>query len=307
MLGVLCALAATTGGSSVRVGVHGGYQGGRELFGLDFDWAGGRGASRLEYPADVPLVGATVGWHPGKFAFVVSAETNLGSPSNKMVDQDWWDPPAGGPRYPIGETYSEIDLRYVGLDAAVRHVVVGHRLLDASLVGGLRFEWNDQSVLGAKGWIRRDDGSVSAGSIPREIEAIHYRSRYTAPFLGARIDLRPGADVEVGLEGRVLHAWSNHLDDHVLRHKTSTADMRAFGALAALDLSIGLDVLFENPFRVGVRGEALWLARENGNLHQVFYGDDPGTKADETGSVYDTPFWYSYLRVRGAAYAEVRF
>ena len=279
-----------------------GYQFGREVFGILFEVPNVSGESRLEYPADVFLIGTALQLRWSRLMVGLTLQTNVGHPARLMTDRDWLT--VDGVKEMWGNTHSRTELREWLLDGGVGLRVLGQDASVLYALAGLRVESNDYRVLGATGWLRRPDGSIDAGSLQGDF-LISYQSRYVSPYVGARFESRIYGPLAIALEARLLHGFSSHDDDHRMRGKRLHADVRAFAWLGAIEAAV--DVAQKpGELRFGLRSEIV-SSSGVGVLHQQFYADDPGAKGDQTGLAFDDTFTISYLRVRTTAFAETSF
>lgn len=279
-----------------------GISGGTETYELSARNLGFAIGSKLTYPVDLPLAGgrATLSW--GAFALALSFHTGLGQPSGKMVDSDF----AGSSEF--SHTESRVTAKLWSAELAgrmrVAELAQSPGVLPLSLVVGFRHASNVWDVYGASGWQGLVGPRVSV-SIPDSVHALHYTSRYEIPFFGARLDGHLGDSLVLSGEARLLSAWSQHEDDHLLRAKRGTASTQAFG----WSLSGEIAWAVTGPLFLGAYGEVQML---NGSdmLKQRFYGDDPGTTQSIEGpgtDVPDTIFSYRSDRWMALGFVGVAF
>jgi len=268
--------------------------------------------STLTYPLDAVLLGVSASYRFERLTVVGMLRTNVTDPSGKMRDRDWITEPGEGlARTEFSFTESKTALRVIVAEYAVRVRAVdlaSNKRASISGVAGFRFDSSSFEAWGAKGWQLKNDFTPVYGAIPESVLGLTYTTRYYMPFLGVRFDANIADIFSLGFEARGLSAWSTHDDDHVLRHKTGEANMHAFGYAFSLEPSIDIGKTGWGEAFLGLAGEVSVLEQSNGTLHQHFYGDDPGTKQNETGLDFSTVggFAYQSLRYRILATLELR-
>lgn len=278
-----------------------GVSGGTETYELSARNIGFAVGSKLTYPVDVPLVGGRATASYGAFAVALSFHTGLGQPSGKMIDSDY----VGTTEFSHTESRVTAKLWSAELAGRVRvaELAAAPGVLPLSLVLGFRHGSNVWDVHGASGWQGLTQ-RVSV-SIPDSVHALHYTSRYEIAFFGARLDGHLGESVSVSSEARLLSAWSQHEDDHLLRRKRGTASVHAFG----WSLSGEIAWTVAGPLFLGAFGEVQMLSGSD-LLKQRFYADDPGTPDSVEGpgtSIPDTIFSYRSDRWMALGFVGVAF
>ena len=278
-----------------------GISGGTETYELSARNIGFAVGSKLTYPVDVPLAGGRATASYGAFAVALSFHTGLGQPSGTMVDSDY----VGTTEFSHTESRVTAKLWSAELAGRMRVAELAETAgaLPLSLVLGFRHAANAWDVHGASGWqglTRR----VSV-SIPDGVHALHYTSTYEIAFFGARLDGHLGESVRLSSEARLLSAWSQHEDDHLIRAKRGTASVHALG----WSLSGEIAWTLAGPLFLGAYGEVQMLSGSD-LLKQRFYADDPGTPDSVEGpgtSIPDTLFSYRSDRWMALGFVGVAF
>ena len=252
-----------------------GYQGGTEVYELTAAISTLSVRSTLTYPVGALLVGGRATASYGMVELTGMLHVSATDPAGKMLDQDF----INSIELSHTESRTEAKMLVAELSAHVRlrERPPAHGDPAFSLVGGFRHATNAFDVYGASGWQAADGGTQVAVSLPDDLHGVHYESRYEIPFVGARVDALAGELVSLSLEARILSAWSHHVDDHVFRHKTGTADMQSFGGLLAGEAAWAVAA----PLYLGAHAEAQILHGSGGTLKQRFYADDPSSSKVE--------------------------
>jgi len=279
-----------------------GISGGTETYELSARNIGYAIGSKLTYPVDVPLAGGRATASYGAFAVALSFHTGLGQPSGKMVDSDY----AGTTEFSHTESRVTAKLWSAELAGRMRVAELAETAgaLPLSLVLGFRHAANVWDVHGASGWQGPPAPRVTV-SIPDAVHALHYTSTYEIAFFGARLDGHLGDSIRLSSEARLLSAWSQHEDDHLIRAKRGTASVHALG----WSLSGEIAWTLAGPLFLGAYGEVQMLSGSD-LLKQRFYADDPGTPDSVEGpgtSIPDTLFSYRSDRWMALGFVGVAF
>ncbi len=249
------------------------------------------GQSELEYPLDVFSVGLryrheSVITEGRSVGVGLSAWINLSDPSSKMKDTDWMGSRAtsgGGTAtvlFKFSETESRAELRGYGGEAGLD--IGSYTLFRKPVRYGLavRAERFDYRMFGVKGTQFPDGSPVQVDQFPGQL-VLTYGLIRIVPRLTADFRLAGNDAVTWNLLISGAPAFAFDHDDHVLRKKESDTFASGFeaGALTGLE------------FRLSDRASAVAALdvaylRTKGDMDQHFYGDDPFTSNDETGTRY---------------------
>jgi len=254
----------------------------------------GLGQSELEYPLDALVAGAryrqTFQAGDGRsIGLRLAGWTNVSEPDGRMQDSDWF-----GARASTGVTTSSVlfkfsytrsraELRWLGGEAGVD--IGDYSLLGRPVRYGLlvRAERMDYRLYGADGWNRApgettsENVSFSDSNLVLRYGLTRVQPRLTAEMRFAR---STRTEFKIALSAAPAMAWDH--DDHVIRKKES--DTFAFG----YEIGAGAewDIRITDHFLITLVGDAAYF-RAKGEMNQRFYGDDPGTAQNETGTTID--------------------
>lgn len=320
-LAAFVTLASSTGTASAQTRFwmrpEVGLQAGRETFELSLTvpsttFAGTIEAkSTLTYPKATTMVGGSAGLAIGPFALVGMLRTNVHDPWGKMTDQDFINAEAGNVHESIEFSHSDskTTTRSLVAEGAIRLRVatVGSSAWPFHAVLGFRWESNVYDIYGATGWqLDRSGGRVSF-SLADSIHALHYQTKYGIPFAGARLDALIGEALLLGLEARVLVAFSSHDDDHLLRFKRAHAATTGVGASIIVEPRWDLGGSSLHAY-LGIATEIFYLRSAGGTLTQKYYADDPSLPGDQSQQpIPDANFFYDIVRAQMLATFEVSF
>ncbi len=310
-------VAASAGELTVRPEI--GTQVGHETFELQAEipnasaTATVKGRSKLTYPINTTLVGATATLDAGSISWSLSGHTNVHDPWGSMVDQDFLGVRSGGAESEVefSHTDSRSTMRWYAADLALRirlvELQVEPALQRLLLVVGFRYESSNYDVFGVRGWQLDGDGNRVTVSLPDATRVGHYETRQKTPFLGFRFDGVVGERLSIGSEARFLMSISSHDDDHLLRHKTAHA--APFGIGASFGLEPAYEVYTSDTMRafLGLDLQFFVLTSTSGTLSQKYYADDPYIAGDQTmEKIPDASFGYTVLRGRFLAFFAIK-
>ena len=247
----------------------------------------GLGQSELEYPLDAMLVGFRYRQEFAGIGLRLGAWTNATAPIGKMQDSDWMGERSSSGLsttsvlFKFSYTQSRAEMRWLGGEAGAD--IAGGMFLGKPLRYGLsvRAEHLNYRLFGAEGWHRMPGEAQQDVAFASDTLVLTYRLTRVMPRLFSELRLAESSAIlfTVGLSAGPAFAWDH--DDHVLRHKYS--DTYAFGFEAGGTAGMELRV---SPHMALAAGLELAYFRSKGKMDQFFYGDDPGSDEDETGTGY---------------------
>ncbi len=253
----------------------------------------GLGQSELEYPLDAVLAGARFRQdfrtaEGRSFGLRFAAWTNITQPGNRMLDSDWMGARASSGLstssvlYKFSYTESRADMRWLGGEAGAD--IGDYVLFKKPVRYGLtvRAERLDYDLYGAKGWQRFPDQASQPVDASDTLPVLSYGLTRVQPRLFAEWRLlgAPRAAIKLALSAAPSFAWDH--DDHLIRKKESDTFAYGFEIGGGAELAIRLAPHFVLTFD----GDLAYF-RAKGEMDQRFYGDDPGTSSDETGTTID--------------------
>ena len=242
-----------------------------------FDTAFVEVESKLEFPLDVYLVGATAGAR-GRFGngrrwtARVEGIINVDDPSGAMKDYDWLRIPDIGYDETISYTESDATMDYLRLSVDFRTTIWQGRKFDLWFLAGFTYNRIEQDIVGYDGWQLsnlQDRVSISGEGIVG-----YYKVNYYLPQLGLVGGVRPNALSEITLKAAVTRAMASDFDDHILRGKTSEASPSGWGILLRAEgrIILGSEDLPMQPF-VTLVGEISSIGTD-GTQTQTWYRDE---------------------------------
>lgn len=247
--------------------------------------------SELEFPLDVLTFGAEYGgllWRDGRpfCALEAGFAISISDPASKMFDHDWIKD--GGPsdnsnpwdKFSYTESGAQMSGTYMRVEGSYWLLHFGDWHLAAQ--AAFRYLLIKQDLVGYEGWQIRDNGDRV--EISGDARGIFYKVSYKLPSVGVRV-LRQWHDTfRFDLRMAYVHTLVDDFDDHVLRNKIGVADVDGPGGSA--QLSFRYTPTSQNRSRVflELHSDLLFLDAF-GSQTQTWYGDDPASDEDDTGSV----------------------
>ncbi|MFQ6007673.1 MAG: omptin family outer membrane protease [Candidatus Zixiibacteriota bacterium] len=255
--------------------------------------------SELEFPLDVIMLGAKIGLHSTKetlYAWSIEAGycTNLDDPGGIMKDHDWETVKRvidGETVYYWGQvekfsyTESSADMKSTQLTLEGFLRVMHKTSFSLDLWGGFRYQKIEQNIAGYQGWqLLRDSAVAREITVYSSEPALFYWVTYKSPFLGLRSGFKLGTKVQFAAQAAFAPVWVSDYDDHLIRNKIATASITGSGLISGA--SIHFDLANPATFKptVSLTSDLVYL-HASGNQTQKWYGDDPLTEEDDTGTV----------------------
>ena len=243
--------------------------------------------SKLEFPLDAVRAGGRIGWYDmvegrTEWAAELSLLTNINDPGGKMKDSDWFTSP-GYSSLQFAYTESDVEMKsfIVNVEAARRF----YSWTNAStyVILGFRYQKFEQDVIGFNGW-QLDENLERVYHSYDEL-ALYYEVTYTMPLAGIKYILDLGPRTSIGVTGAYMLTFVEDLDDHVLRNKESVADGTGYGVLGDIYYrhEFGGPGAGSRPF-INLKAEIMTM-KINTDQTQTWYGDDPISEEDDTGTV----------------------
>ncbi len=251
--------------------------------------------SQLEYPLDVAMGGVTFRLAPTVDPSLWSVEagiyTSLNNPGGVMKDSDW-DGISG--YYDLTKwsyTESSVDtMKLFRFDIQATRRILSPGKLRVALLAGFRYQKIEQKLFGVEGWqIDFDTTSMTfdepvSFNLYQNQNVLYYEIELMMPQIGLLLTADLSPKLNAGLKTVLAPVWFDDVDDHVLRDKLSTADGNGIGFIGALNARYDLPASgqFFKPF-LDFFVEYMTLSA-SGDQVQEWYGDDPISEADDTGT-----------------------
>ena len=252
--------------------------------------------SQLEFPLDVVMAGVAVGIHSTRdtlYAWSLEGGyfSNIDDPGGIMKDHDWgtvwrvigtdtviyW---GEVEKFSYTESRAEMKSTLITVEGYLR--IFQKRQFDIDLWGGFRYQKIEQDIIGYDGWQIDINGVLhTVSGIER---GIYYKVTYKSPHLGLRSNIRLRHHTVISAKAAFALVWASDFDDHLLRNKTATADITGKGFIS------GVSIRHQMP-RTGKIQPFFELASEFAYHHasgiqtQRWYGDDPASQDDDTGTI----------------------
>ncbi len=246
--------------------------------------------SELKYPLDVFVTEYTLSLggklvHDLPWSINASYAANTNDPGNAMTDLDWMRVPLADFDEIVSSTESDavLDADYFNIYGRAA-VWQGKRIrLDALL--GYEHQKLSFKAIGVAGWqldtlLHR----VYFDEFNGEVVGT-YEVKYKMPYAGLAADI--GIVSHLGLDATVEASplvSANDVDDHVLRHKLAETD--ATGAMISVEGGASYRLSGPGPnlnWVIGLGYEYTYIDA-TGTQTQTWYGDDPATPFDDTGT-----------------------
>lgn len=242
--------------------------------------------SKLEFPLDVFLVGAefrAMHWcnDRPKWEVMAGMYASISDPSSVMKDFDW----IKDENTPYRKfSYTESDVK---MSSTIMRVEASYWLLrwghfDFAVTAGYRYQHVKQDLIGYDGWQIRDNGdSVTISGIER---GIFYTISYNLPSAGVRALYTTDGHFRLDLLAAYVQVFASDYDDHLLRNKVGVADVVGAGVNGRVSARRYLSESGRTKPYIELCADLLYLDA-TGDQTQTWYGDDPASPEDDTGSV----------------------
>jgi hypothetical protein len=239
-------------------------------------------SSELIFPLNTLVEGMRFHYMPARpgglrWSLEVSVHTNLIKPYGLMLDYDWWMFP-GSPKVPFFYTESAAVMRWCLAGAELQFDLRSGAWGRVALAFGYRFQFINQLITGYKGWTLDDnlDGTLEPYTPEQNLNdyVLDYMIFYNTATAGLTLTLNPAPPVSVTAEAGFALPYVYDYDDHLLRHKLSTASGVGYGGYAGLEARYTWSPASSRlrPF-IALSGSGLWLFA---NILQTQYWYDTG-------------------------------
>ena len=218
--------------------------------------------------------------------FNVEASISVTPPAGSMRDYDWLKV-QGYPQIPFSYTESDVEGTTIGVEGQAAKRMGRAGGLSWYLAAGYFFQHIAQDVLGYTGWqYVWNGGAYDLYVIYGTEKALTYELTLHAPMVGGFGVLAVGPRLTLEASAFYLLVLASDRDDHVLRYKLSTASGTGNGLRASLAAryALGDPRGTAQPY-LALEAQFLTL-KVSTTQRQEWYGDDPGTPGDDTGTVY---------------------
>ncbi len=241
--------------------------------------------SLLEFPLRNPVVGVSMRLSRPRtvrypLAATLTVATDIGDPSAKMRDGDWW-LSGNGSDFKFSYTESEPKLSYLLVNLEARVTLPNDSRFRFDLVGGARYTRIVQDIDNFVGW--QYDTLFNFYELDGHTRALYYRITYVSPFVGLRLYKGNPHTARFHIQAALAPTHVSDVDDHFLRHKYATAAGWGEGVIAESGLRIPLQ-------KSNLQSSFLEFKLKFNYVHaspkqtQSWYGDDPYTDEDDTGN-----------------------
>ena len=250
--------------------------------------------SLLEFPMDVVIGGFTFQFgpeeDPTKWDIQGGVFSSFTDPGGKMYDTDWEGvtPYYEYTKWSYTESDAEMKMTQLDLDLTFR-LSEKEKLTVSALLGG-RYQKSEHDVIGLEGWQRPFDTLTNTFGSEVYFSNIYDGQRvgyYEVIYKHLKFGLLTEYRFSPKLTGLLKTAFSplqfEDYDDHILRHKESTADGDGNSFIG--DLQFRYDITrsdIKNKLFIEIGASYLNL-KATGSQMQYWYGDDGATPEDDTG------------------------
>ncbi|MEW5924739.1 MAG: hypothetical protein AB1746_12200 [Candidatus Zixiibacteriota bacterium] len=243
--------------------------------------------SKLEFPMDVFWAGGSL-----EFNYIsngrtdwsgnISLVTNINNPTGKMKDSDWFSSP-GYQELQFAYTESDVTMSAIMLNAELSRRFYSWSNASTYLTLGLRYQKIDQDIINFSGW-QLDENLEKVYYTYNDL-AMLYTVKYIMPTVGLKYRLDINQKSSFAVSAAYAFTYAEDVDDHVLRYKISTADGTGAGFLGRINYynELGKPNLQSRPF-FSLYAD-FFTAKISTGQTQTWYGDDPISDEDDTGTV----------------------
>ena len=224
-------------------------------------------SSELVFPLQTLVEGVRFHYVPAstgrlRWSLEVSFHTNLINPIGIMQDYDWYMYP-GYPKAPFSYTESAAAMRWYLASAEAQFDLGSGAWGRVALAFGYRFQFIKQEIIGYTGWDLSSTWGVIDSYTPEQNltdPVLNYQIFYNTLTAGLALTLNPARPVSVTAEAGFALPYVSDRDDHLLRHKLSTASGVGYGGYAGLEARYTWSPASSRlrPF-VALSGSGLWL------------------------------------------------
>ena len=250
------------------------------------------GESELEFPLDVFMPGINAGISARLSERLISSFNlnilkSIGNPNNTMKDSDWLTSPyPGGERIKFSYTESRAKITATIIDVEQNFKFLISQTFQASGILGYRYLNLSYDLLGLSGWQLDNTGHRVYFDAYQDVKVLYYMTSYYIPNIGIATEIGISPDINIDFKCKLSpYTLAKDIDDHILRNKTAEGNCSGYTFIA--NLGAVMKIPYPNP-------HINWYAKINFNLAninttgyqtQTWYGDDPATDWDDTGTI----------------------
>ncbi len=225
-------------------------------------------------------------------------ETNLLGTSGRMKDYDWYTQ-VGYADLPFSYTESQVRMGSLLASIQADRLLADWGPLDVYASFGYRYQHIHQEIVGYTGWqIAYDTPSgtspAAAGAavgyqvvpVSGSEQALTYRIDYHIPSAGLAARLAPLPRLGLALSAAFLLPYARDVDDHLLRNTLSVGRGIGYGYRLGAELRFRLSGPPDRRSTYLVIDGGLTGLLIPGTQTQSWYGDDPTTPENDTGTTF---------------------
>lgn len=234
--------------------------------------------SLLEFPQDGILLGSSFYLYDPMqkdiWYLAASVHTNISSPSEKMLDSDWYGKQPYIPYTKFSYTESDVENRIINTDVHIARHIAQLNKTNIFLVLGFKYNYFKQNVSGYNGWQKVLDTVTNEYSDPITVggnaPAIDYTLKIKQPYIGFNALFNIGK-IENNMMAAFAPVFYSNEDDHLLRYKLSTSDGDGEGYL--FNYSFKFDINPERNVYLKINTEYNYY-QATGKQEQIWYDDE---------------------------------
>lgn len=239
--------------------------------------------SLLEFPVNAFTVGGTARLAQGPesrnpLGLALTVATKVNDPSGKFKDGDWYLLGSGSEfKIQYTESKQKMSLFLLNFEASIGFP--SGRRTSFDMFGGFRYHRIVQDIFGYSGWY----WTTQPVPIEGTEHALYYKVSYLSPYVGFRLKRGKPNRESFHIQAAIAPTHMKDFDDHLLRFKVGTASGWGMGVLAQSGLKFNLRNNGSTIPFLEITGRFAYL---HGSLSQTqtWYGDDPATSEDDTGT-----------------------
>ncbi len=247
--------------------------------------------SELKFPLDMFVAGAKLQLtkkNPKGFGWTASVQylTNVNDPNGSMEDSDWILYSTFGyfKDMQFSYTKSDVDLTSHYIDASFLTRLPSKKRLKFTIGGGLQYRRYSFNVYGVEGWYVNGTGRQVNFVDYQDEKVGKYRATYVITYFSLGGEMHYKQNTVYLLCKGTPFVFATDFDDHLLRFKTGEGDCS--GSYFAVES--GIDWLLAKGekltrWAIEIRAEYSIISTD-GTQVQTWYGDDPASLDDDTGS-----------------------
>jgi hypothetical protein len=248
--------------------------------------------SELEFPLRSFNSGVEFGYYLNNgdrpnWEFYTALYRHMSNTDEPMKDHDWFS--ENEEIYQkFSYTESDIMIKNTVVNFGIRKNLLSIGDGNLNITAGYRYQEVRQRIFGIRGWqININDANPTRIDINEGGEFLYYLMQYKSPFIGFEIRQDILNRFKINFLINYLRVFSSDYDDHLARNKILTAEGSGHGLRSEFDIGLNLsnsDAV--RKFHLGIIG-SLFIAEISTDQSQRWYGDDPISPQDDTGTVID--------------------